>query len=108
MPTTPDVAFDQVKVLSGSGVTKMKVTVDDKTVNLVRSEEMLRGIVPRESPASWGDLAGGAGMNSLRAQAVAARSYALSGDTRWGDLHTRLGADALVGPDRDRIDGADV
>jgi SpoIID/LytB domain protein len=36
----------------------------------------LRGVVPRESPASWGDLGGGAGMHALRAQAVAARSYA--------------------------------
>lgn len=76
------------------------VAIDDKTVNLVRSEEMLRGIVPRESPASWGDLADGAGMNSLRAQSVAARSYALSGDTRWGDLHTRLDADATTCDDQ--------
>ena len=39
-------------------------------------EDYLRGVVPRESPASWGDAAGGAGINALRAQAVAARSYA--------------------------------
>lgn len=68
--------------------------IDDKTVNVVRQEEMLRGIVPRESPASWGNLDGG--INALRAQAVAARSYAAAGDTRWGDLHTRLGADATT------------
>ncbi|WNB86313.1 SpoIID/LytB domain-containing protein [Cellulomonas sp. ATA003] len=37
------------------------------------------GVVPRESPASWGSLAGGRGMEALKAQAVAARSYALSG-----------------------------
>jgi SpoIID/LytB domain protein len=33
-------------------------------------------VVPRESPASWGDAAGGRGIEALKAQAVAARSYA--------------------------------
>ncbi|MBI2169543.1 MAG: SpoIID/LytB domain-containing protein [Actinobacteria bacterium] len=47
-----------------------------RTVNVVAMEDYLRGVVPRESPASWGDLGGGAGMHALRAQAVAARSYA--------------------------------
>jgi SpoIID/LytB domain protein len=65
-----------------------------ETVNLVHLEELLRGIVPRESPASWGDAGGGAGMAALRTQAVAARSYAAAGDTRWGDHHTALGATA--------------
>jgi SpoIID/LytB domain protein len=50
---------------------------ENRTVNLVKLDDYLRGVVPRESPASWGDLAGGAGMNALRAQAVAARSYSL-------------------------------
>ena len=39
-------------------------------------EDYLRGVVPRESPASWGDASGGKGMAALQAQAVAARSYA--------------------------------
>ena len=47
-----------------------------RTVNTVRMEDYLRGVVPRESPASWGDAAGGKGMEALKAQAVAARSYA--------------------------------
>lgn len=51
---------------------------NNRTVNFVPVESYLRGVVPRESPASWGDAASGAGMNALRAQAVAARSYALS------------------------------
>src|SRR5207244_3658755 len=38
--------------------------------------------VPLESPASWGGLGGGAGMHALRAQAVAARSYAAA-EARW-------------------------
>jgi SpoIID/LytB domain protein len=45
-----------------------------RTVNIVRMEQYLIGVIPRESPASWGDVAGG--MNALEAQAVAARSYA--------------------------------
>ena len=49
-----------------------------RTVNRVRMEDYLRGVVPRESPASWGDAAGGKGMEALKAQAVAARSYAWS------------------------------
>lgn len=49
-----------------------------RTVNSVAVESYLRGVVPRESSPGWGDDAGGAGMNALRAQAVAARSYSLS------------------------------
>jgi len=48
---------------------------DNRTINAVRLEDYVRGVVPRESPAEWGNAAGGAGMNALRAQAVAARSY---------------------------------
>jgi SpoIID/LytB domain protein len=47
-----------------------------RTINKVNLEAYLRGTVPRESPASWGDLGGGKGLNALRAQAVSARSYA--------------------------------
>ncbi len=47
-----------------------------RTVNRVDIQSYLRGVVPQESPASWGDLGGGQGMEALRAQAVAARSYA--------------------------------
>ncbi len=46
-----------------------------RLVNHVPIESYLRGVVPRESPASWGDAGGGKGMAALRAQAVAARSY---------------------------------
>ena len=49
-----------------------------KTVNRVLMESYLQGVVPRESPASWGALGGGLGLHALRAQAVAARSYALA------------------------------
>ena len=51
---------------------------ENRTVNDVPVEQYLRGVVPRESPASWGDTAGGLGINALRAQSVAARSYSLA------------------------------
>jgi SpoIID/LytB domain protein len=47
-----------------------------RAVNMLDMEAYLRGVVPRESPHAWGTAGGGAGMHSLRAQAVAARSYA--------------------------------
>lgn len=46
-----------------------------RTVNYVLMEDYLRGVLPRESPSSWGDAAGGRGIQALMAQAVAARSY---------------------------------
>ena len=48
-----------------------------RTINTVLMEDYLRGVVPRESPASWGDSGNGKGMQALMAQAVAARSYSL-------------------------------
>jgi SpoIID/LytB domain protein len=47
-------------------------------VNRLLLEDYLRGVVPREMPASWADLGGGKGAHALRSQAVAARSYAIS------------------------------
>ncbi|HEX7168044.1 MAG TPA: SpoIID/LytB domain-containing protein [Acidimicrobiales bacterium] len=56
------------------------------TVNDLAMGDYLRGVVPRESPASWGSLDrsgdDNAGMHALRAQSVAARSYAAAED-RW-------------------------
>jgi SpoIID/LytB domain protein len=51
-------------------------------LNRVPAETYLRGVLPREVPASWGSAGSGKGMQALEAQAVAARSYALSGSTR--------------------------
>ncbi|GDX14247.1 hypothetical protein LBMAG03_03460 [Actinomycetes bacterium] len=58
---------------------------ENRTINVTTMESYLRGVVPRESPAAWGDAAGGAGMNALRAQSVAARSYA-STENRYAGL----------------------
>jgi len=74
--------------------------VGQEVVNVVHMDDYMKGVVPRESPASWGDAAGGAGMAALRAQAVAARSYAAAGDTRWGDLHSAWGARATTCDDQ--------
>ena len=48
------------------------------TVNHLPLESYVRGVVPNESPASWGALGGGRGEQELMAQAVAARSYAMA------------------------------
>jgi SpoIID/LytB domain protein len=57
-----------------------------RTVNIVGVEDYLRGVVPRESPASWADAAGGRGIEALKAQAIAARSYALAESrATWAD-----------------------
>ena len=58
---------------------------ENRTINIARLDDYIRGVVPRESPASWGDAAGGAGMNALRAQAVAARSYSVT-ENRYAGL----------------------
>jgi len=50
------------------------------TVNQLPLESYVQGVVPNESPTSWGALGGGAGEQALEAQAVAARSYALASD----------------------------
>lgn len=47
-----------------------------RTVNVVSIEQYLRGVVPEEVFTSWEPAA-------LEAQAVAARSYALAGDSRY-------------------------
>jgi SpoIID/LytB domain protein len=49
-----------------------------RTLNVVAVDAYLRGVVPREVPALWP-------APTLEAQSVAARSYVLAGDTRWGD-----------------------
>jgi peptidoglycan hydrolase-like amidase len=53
---------------------------DRVTLNELPMEAYLKGVVPRESPASWGNLGGGRGQQALMAQAVAARSYAHASD----------------------------
>jgi SpoIID/LytB domain protein len=49
-----------------------------RLINQLPVEQYVKGVVPREMPASWGDASGGAGLEALMVQAVAARSYALT------------------------------
>jgi SpoIID/LytB domain protein len=58
----------------------VSVAGESKVLNRVPMESYLRGVVPRESPASWADLGGGAGLQQLKAQSVAARSFAWAED----------------------------
>ena len=68
----------RIRYYRGSIRALIDILGNRRTVNLLNTESYLRGVVPRESPAGWGDMAGGLGMNALRAQSVAARSYSLS------------------------------
>ena len=68
----------RIRYYRGSIRATVDILGNRRTVNLVNTESYLRGVVPRESPAGWGDIAAGLGMNALRAQSVAARSYSLS------------------------------
>lgn len=52
---------------------------DIRTVDEVDTEDYLRGVVPTEMSAGWADQGGA---DALRAQAIAARSYALA-ETRY-------------------------
>jgi len=56
-------------------ISAVSFNAGQRTVNTASMEQILRGIVPRESPSSWD-------IEALKAQAVAARSYALAGDGR--------------------------
>jgi peptidoglycan hydrolase-like amidase len=59
-----------------------------QTVNAIDTENMLRSVIAREMSPSWADAGGGRGIHALQAQAVAARSYMNSGDTRWSPIAT--------------------
>jgi len=66
-------------------------------VNTVPSESYLQGVLPGEMPASWGDDTPAA----LQAQAVAARTYALShlAPGRWFDLYDDTRSQVYIGVD---------
>lgn len=57
-------------------------------VNDVSTEYLVRSVIAKEVSPSWADAGGGRGAAAVRAQAVAARSYALAGDTRWAGYAT--------------------
>jgi len=61
-----------------------------RTLNVLPLEDYVAGVVPNESPASWGSLGPAGpqgepwGFQELEAQAVAARSYVMSDLGGWG------------------------
>jgi hypothetical protein len=59
----------RIDVVNDAGTTRV--------VNDVGVEDYLRGVVPKEISASWAVAGSGRGAESVRAQAVAARSYGL-------------------------------
>ncbi len=50
----------------------------NRVVNDVKLEDYVRGVVPQEVHSFWASHGGGRGANAVRAQAVAARSFAVS------------------------------
>jgi len=64
------------------------------TVNVIPLEQYVADVVPNESPAGWGSLGGAGpqgqqwGFQELEAQAVAARSYVMSGLGSYGYADT--------------------
>ncbi|MBY8858708.1 SpoIID/LytB domain-containing protein, partial [Nocardia sp. CA2R105] len=76
-------AAEQLKICGAGGYRgELGVALegqDIRTVDRVDTEDYLRGVVPTEMSADWADQGGG---QALRAQAIAARSYALA-ETRY-------------------------
>ena len=57
-------------------------------MNVLPLGQYVADVTPSESPASWGALGGGEGLQELEAQAVAVRSYVMS---TYGDLQGYFG-----------------
>ena len=85
-PSAPgDSASDDLQYCEGSSRRHYRGNLEvsmrsgrTELVNVVRLESYLRGVVPREVPPSWASAGGGKGAAAVRAQAVAARSYAMA------------------------------
>jgi SpoIID/LytB domain protein len=88
----PAAATEALQLCQGGGNFTMRGNIEGtdfqgapRTVNVVPLEQYVAGVVPNESPSSWGALGGPGpqgqpwGFQELEAQAVAARSYAMAG-----------------------------
>lgn len=64
-----------LRVFDGGGATRV--------TNVLPLESYLKGVMPREVVPAWGDRGRGRGVQALRAQAVAARSYVLASRRAW-------------------------
>lgn len=76
-----------IRYYRGVGET-VRTTVGTRVVNQLPLEQYVRGVVPREMPASWGDREGPWGGQALAVQAVAARSYGYTEDRAPGYWNT--------------------
>lgn len=70
-------ALTEAHPYMGTILFRMSGTTMMQPVNMLNFEDYLKGVVPSETPASWGSSAAG-GMEALKAQAIAARSYVFS------------------------------
>ncbi len=81
-------AAEHLKICGGGGYRgALGVALEGdqmRTVDQVDTEDYLRGVVPTEMSANWADQGG---VEALRAQAIAARTYALS-ETRYAYAQT--------------------
>ncbi|HEY5468421.1 MAG TPA: SpoIID/LytB domain-containing protein [Coriobacteriia bacterium] len=88
-------AFSQANIAWRGRIRFTPVTTTGHAIDYVPMEQYLRGVVPRESPSSWP-------VEALRAQAVAARSYAygsaLSGSVLWCTTASQVYNGADDGP----------
>jgi SpoIID/LytB domain protein len=66
----------------------VNTTGSPRTVNVLPLGQYVADVTPSESPASWGALGGGVGLQELEAQAVAVRSYVMS---TYGNLQGYFG-----------------
>ena len=90
-PATNDDPRAMLQVCSPSGSVKyyrgdllaVHANATIETVNDVEIEDLVRSVIAREISPSWADAGNGRGANAVRAQAVAARSYAVAGDSRF-------------------------
>ena len=71
------VAFVLVGGLAADRISQRAIIIAVETVNVIRLDDYVRGVVAAESPSSWAPEA-------LKAQAVAARTYALTSDAGGG------------------------
>ena len=66
----------------------VRTPIGARVLNQLPVEHYVRGVVPREMPASWGDRAWPWGIQALAVQAVAARSYGYTEDRAPGFWNT--------------------
>ncbi len=80
VPTITNAMDSFVEIGDKRYLGEMAFTTEGKyirPINSLQMEEYLKGLVPSEMPASWGEERNG-GMEALKAQSVAARTFALA------------------------------